>query len=63
MYSGTLIRGRPLIIWGGVVVQNEKKKFVRRVTEKKNSVQGASEKKKIMFGQFKPKKIFWGFFP
>ncbi len=31
----------------GGVVQNEKKKFVPRVTEKKNSVQGASEKKKL----------------
>ncbi len=36
------IRGRPLIIWGGVV-QNGKKNLVRRVAEKKNSVQGPSK--------------------
>ncbi len=47
-----LLRGQPLIIWGGVV-QNGKK-IVRRVAGKKKSVQGAFEKK-IMFGQFNPK--------
>ncbi len=40
------LRGRPLIIWGGVV-QKEKKKFVRRVAEKKIPSKGPPKKKKL----------------
>ena len=46
------IRDRPLIPWGGDVVQNEKK-IVRRVAEKKIRPRGL-RKKRITFGQFNP---------
>ncbi len=48
---------------GGGVVQNEEKKFVRRVAEKKKFRPRGLRKKKITIGQFKcKKKIFFAFF-